>query len=110
MIVVVIIGILASIAYPIYTNQVMRAERADGRAAIMSTAQMMERGYTANNEYQDPGDQTSEQGLWIVDVETDGQTFTLTATKDENKGVTDTQCGTLTLDETGERGPTSDCW
>jgi type IV pilus assembly protein PilE len=43
MIVVVIVGILATIAYPSYQEKVLRSRRADGQAALMSLAQAQER-------------------------------------------------------------------
>lgn len=56
MIVVVIVGILASIAYPSYLNQVTQSRRTDAQAVLMEAAQFMERFYTENNRYdQDTG-------------------------------------------------------
>ena len=51
MIVVVIVAILGSIAYPSYLNQVTQSRRADAQAALMEAAQFMERFYTENNRY-----------------------------------------------------------
>ncbi|ABI56209.1 type IV pilin protein [Alkalilimnicola ehrlichii MLHE-1] len=110
MIVVVIVGILASIAYPLYTNQVIRGERSDGQAALMSVAQRMERMYTRDNEYSVPGNLTSDQGLWEVDVslQNNNQGFRLEA--DKVSGRDDSDCdGTMFLTHTGERGPDA-CW
>ena len=56
MIVVAIVGILGSIAYPSYLNQVAQSRRADAQAVLMEAAQFMERFYTENNRYhQDTG-------------------------------------------------------
>lgn len=110
MIVVVIVGILASIAYPLYTNQVIRGERSDGQAALMSVAQRMERMYTRDNEYSIPGNLTSDQGLWEVDVAllNNDQGYRLEASK--VAGRTDNDCsGNMFLTHTGERGP-EECW
>ena len=51
MIVVVIVAILGSIAYPSYLNQVTQSRRADAQAVLMEAAQFMERFYTENNRY-----------------------------------------------------------
>lgn len=51
MIVVAIIGILASIAYPSYLEQVRKSRRADATGALMGLAGAMERGYTENGNY-----------------------------------------------------------
>ena len=46
MVVVVIIGILAAIAYPSYRAQVMRSHRSDAKIALERLAQSLERCYT----------------------------------------------------------------
>ena len=48
---IAIIGLLAGIAYPSYTESVNRAKRAQAQTAIVSLAQAMERYFTANNTY-----------------------------------------------------------
>ena len=56
MIVVAIVAILGSIAYPSYLNQVTKSRRTDAQAVLMEAAQFMERFYTENNRYdQDSG-------------------------------------------------------
>ncbi len=51
MIVVVIIGILASIALPAYSGYIARARRADARTQLLQAAQFMQRFYAANDRY-----------------------------------------------------------
>ena len=51
MVVVAIIGILASIAYPAYTDSVKKSKRAEARAALLEFATAMERHYTVNGTY-----------------------------------------------------------
>ena len=51
MIVVAIIAILATIAYPSYTAQVIKGNRTEGKTAVLKTAQVLERYYTTNNTY-----------------------------------------------------------
>jgi len=51
MIVVAIIGILATIAYPSYQEQVKSSRRADAKGALAGLASAMERHSTANNTY-----------------------------------------------------------
>jgi type IV pilus assembly protein PilE len=56
MIVVVIVGIITSIAYPSYQNHMTSARRTDAQSVLMEAAQFMERFYTENNRYdQDTG-------------------------------------------------------
>lgn len=54
LIVVTIIGILASVAYPAYRDQVVRAHRTDMQAELMRLAQFMERLHTETGCY-NPG-------------------------------------------------------
>lgn len=51
MIVVAIIGILASIAYPAYTTQIIKGRRAQGRTALTELLQQQERYLTQRNTY-----------------------------------------------------------
>ena len=51
MIVAAVIAILAAIAYPSYTGQMLKAQRAEGKAALMRAAQLLERSFTQNGAY-----------------------------------------------------------
>ena len=52
MIVVAIIGILAAVAYPAYTDSVAKGKRAEARAAVMDLLQQQERYLTQTNTYE----------------------------------------------------------
>jgi type IV pilus assembly protein PilE len=47
----VIIGILAAIAFPSYQNSIRKSRRSDGQAALLGFANAMERHFTANTTY-----------------------------------------------------------
>jgi type IV pilus assembly protein PilE len=51
MIVVAIVGILAAVAYPAYTDSVLKGRRAQGRAAVAQLIQQQERYITQRNCY-----------------------------------------------------------
>lgn len=51
MITVAIVGVLAAVAYPAYTDQIRKGRRADARAALMNLLQQQERYMTQNNTY-----------------------------------------------------------
>jgi prepilin-type N-terminal cleavage/methylation domain len=124
MIVVVIIGILATIAYPSYQRYVQDSRRSDARANLLQLAQFMERYYTANGRYVDaagdppdlpfteaPRDgNTKFYDLQLQNV--DAQNYTLQAVP---KGaMAGDRCGTLSVDQAGVKGASagnvSDCW
>lgn len=52
MITVAIIGILASVAYPAYTDSVRKGKRAEARAALMNLLQQQERYLAQMNTYE----------------------------------------------------------
>nr|WP_280069023.1 type IV pilin protein [Pseudomonas chengduensis] len=125
MITVVIIGILASIAYPSYQEFVKRGNRTEGQAFLNEVAARQERYYVQNHVYVTgntdadvaklklKNNRTSETGKYTLSLAAnagDGG-YTLTATQQFG----DTACGNLTLAATGVKGNSgsknaSDCW
>lgn len=126
MIVVAIIAILATVGYPLYTNQADKARRSDAMSALQSLAVAQERFYTANGGYAAnlgslPLDSfhdglesgQSEKGYYVVatSISVDAQGYSLTATPVVNGAQHDDKCGIFTLNNTGARSTESnDCW
>lgn len=119
MIVVAIIGILAAIAYPAYTEQIRKSRRADAQGALMSAANAMERYFTENGSYagasagvtfpaEAPFDGTTKYYDLSLAALT-ATTFTIQATP---KGVqANDRCGIMTVTNTGARtAAEADCW
>ena len=69
MVVVAVIGILAAIAYPAYTNSVIKGKRSQGRTALLDLMQQQERYFTQNNTYKSfaSGDTTAGLKTWSGD-------------------------------------------
>ncbi|QUN04910.1 prepilin-type N-terminal cleavage/methylation domain-containing protein [Shewanella yunxiaonensis] len=117
MIVVVIVGILASIAYPSYIQYITRSNRSEGQAALLRVANLQEQYYLDNRTYTtdmtalglSASPYVTENGLYSVSS-TGTSSYTLTAAPKGSQATRDTQCGSLTLTDTGEKGPSAECW
>ena len=121
MIVVVIVGMLAAIAYPSYRAQVMKTYRSDGKATLMQVSQQLERCYTRFSSYNNAGcavafPVNSPEGHYTVTAPTlTASAFTLDATP-QGAQASDTKCGVLRLTSTGIEGSqgastdTNNCW
>ena len=118
MIVVVIIGILAAIAYPSYRQFVERAKRTEARALLLRIAVDQERFYLQNNtfgtmaqlQYDDP--QITDSEAYSVTITANSASdYSVTATYQLGGEEAD-KCLTFTLDGRGTKtsGPYTDCW
>jgi len=128
MIVVAVIALLAAVALPSYQSSVRKGRRADARASLVNTAQMMERYSTehASSGYSTATISTvsgptvvarpaSDNGYYQLSLTNlAATTFTLNATPQGAQASDD--CGTYTLDQNGVRGVTgtthtaAECW
>ncbi|MCP5146233.1 MAG: type IV pilin protein [Gammaproteobacteria bacterium] len=116
MIVVVIVGILAAIAYPSFRQYGIRTNRTAAKTVLAQNSQFMEREFTATGRYDDaadpgtlrtalPNDQAPADGnaaYNIAATNLSSTTFTLTATPRGNQAE-DTTCGILSLTHNGIR-------
>jgi type IV pilus assembly protein PilE len=133
MIVVAVIGLLAAVALPNYSNYVMKSRRSSAQTALLDLASREERYYTANNTYVSnlsllgyPANTVSiavpdAGGSHYYDVTvalvnnaagTAVVGFTLTATPAGSQ-ARDTECGNFTYDYLGRRGNSgtaTPCW
>ena len=118
MIVVVIVGILAAVAYPNYRDFTDRAKRNEAKALLLEIAQNQERFYLQNNTYGTMGalgyadPQPTDSGAYSVSVAgPDANNFTATATY-QLGGNEAGKCLTFSIDGRGTKtsAPLADCW
>lgn len=117
MIAVVVVAILASVAFPSYLEQVRRSRRSDAKEALLRLQIEQERWRTSNASYAaDPAtlglSTGSVEGYYTIAVTSaSGTAFTATATA-TGAQASDTACPTLTLTVGAgaeQRTPAS-CW
>lgn len=115
---VAIVGVLAAVAFPSYTEYVLRANRTEGQALLNDAASRQERYYAQNNIYADTpaklgfSNTSSINGLYVLSTPT-GTTsaYTLLVTAQRP----DAECGNLGLNHEGVQtesgtGSVADCW
>jgi type IV pilus assembly protein PilE len=128
MVVVAILGILASIAYPSYVRSVQKSNRAEAKSELNDAAQRFQRCYTLNGRYNigtncpiftqlDNAGTYATNGRAFYSISLSTTTpisatgFKLVATAIKAPQLKDIKdgCNVLTLDQNGVRGPTA-CW
>jgi type IV pilus assembly protein PilE len=130
MVTVAIVGIVATIATTSYTSQIQKSRRTDARSALLDLAGREEKLFSTTNAYSQTGSQLGYTGFpvsigsgyYSVNVVspdpaqpvTTQPNYLITATA-INAQVGDTQCTTLSLDQTGKQSSTgsataSTCW
>lgn len=127
MIVVAIIAILAAIAVPAYSRYVVKSHRVAAEGCLSEYASYMERYYTTNLGYakDSAGTANALPALDCAGAQRTGAqyryelpaadltaaAYVLNAVPIGAQATRDAVCGTLTLDQTGARLPTTQgCW
>jgi type IV pilus assembly protein PilE len=121
MIVLVILGILSSLAFGFFRDNVIAANRTEGRSALQTAAGTLEKCRSLYGSYNHANcnyvDFTTETNLYKVtgDGNISASSFTFTATPVAGEPqANDADCTTLTLTNTGVKGGSgadaSECW
>jgi type IV pilus assembly protein PilE len=121
LIVVVIVGILAAVAYPNYRDHVTRAKRTEAKAALLQIATNQERHYLNNNQYTTDltnlgfpvaDNYLTDSEAYIVRVTAANANFYTAQAVYQQGGAEDTRCNTFTINATGDKtsSPNADCW
>lgn len=122
MIVLVIVASLAAIAFPYYTQHVVREKRFEAEIGLNKLAAALEQYYVANNTYENATleklgiQQDIVSGRYRVKILAANNTnFELTAEPFAQQEILDTNCAALILNSMGEKsiggtGTVRDCW
>lgn len=132
MIVMGIVAILTAIAYPSYQEHIMKSRRATAQSCLLELSQFMERFYTANMKYDETAgaapvavvlpntacrtDLGGHYSFAFADDEPTATTYKIEATPENAQAASDTLCGTLGIDQAGEKSEggtataVSECW
>jgi type IV pilus assembly protein PilE len=133
MVVVAIVAILGALAYPSYTQHIVDTKRTASTNILMQVADRQQQFFMDNKSYAadltnlgfgaNPlvvgddgrelaaGDSDSVYSVALSNVA--ATTYTATATPLNSQLSRDTECGSMTLDQTGARGQSgvaTDCW
>ena len=133
LIVVTIVSIIAAIAYPSYTQFVVKSKRAAGSSTMLQIADRQQQYFMDNKQYAtklsslgyssesimindegalvDTGDSRVTYSIALDDATT--TSYTLVATPQKGQADNDTGCGSLTLTNAGAKGQTgtgNNCW
>ena len=131
LIVLVIIGVLASIAIPSYRQYVLRSHRVDAKTVLLNIAAAQEKFYLQNNRYAKQtelstappnglgiaidANRKTATGWYLISLEVDDladpQTWTATADAQSPEQDKDLKCLEFSLTHDGKRdATTADCW
>jgi type IV pilus assembly protein PilE len=119
MVVVVLIGILTTMAMPSYRNYMLKAKRVDAKAALLQLAAAQEKHYLQNNTY------TTDMGALrqspisnyehfdITVTQADALSFTAEATPRDAQAQ-DVACTLFSINEMGQKTASGsrpdECW
>ncbi len=117
MVVVAIVGILLSVAYPSYRDHVTKTGRSEAHANLLRMVDFEERYYIQNNAYASTAalaytpKESAPNYAYAVVLGTPVNGYTVNATAGGTQSD-DTQCAVISIDSTGTKAGTTAgvCW
>lgn len=112
MIVMVVIGVLAAIAFPSYQEHVRRSRRVEAQSLLNDGAARQERYRAQNGRYADNGEESklklsdSKYYDFVITSAVGGSSYNLLA-KRKGQQVGDPHCGDFGLDQKGDKTVTA---
>jgi len=125
MVVIIVLGILGSIAVSSYRGYLLRSNRTEARIALLRVQAAQEKFFIQNSRYALPAELTPTSGLGVPATTTGGKytislltptstTYTATAVAAGGQTQDDSTCHTMTINQLGARTPTGatgeKCW
>lgn len=118
LIALVILGLLAAVAYPSYLAHVRKAQRVEVTGLLLENAQRLERHYARSGRY-DEGEvvglfrQSPARGraVYRLSVQRQAQGYVLLAEAVQGSAMEGDVCASYSLSQLGQRTPADDrCW
>ena len=118
MISVAIMGLLAMVAYPSYSDYVVRSNRAEASRELVRLASLQEQVFVDSRAYTEDmknlgstatASYKTQSGNYLISSKVIGNTFTLTANAQGTQKAKDTACVAMTITDTGKKLPNI-CW
>jgi len=116
MITVAIVAILAAIAYPSYSRQILRSHRTDAKSALLQIQVAQEKYFLQNNAYGSLTNlglpSTTTNGYYTVSLTTLTSTTYVAQAVATGGQAADTTCATYTINQAGATTPavSTGCW
>jgi type IV pilus assembly protein PilE len=114
MVTVAIIGVLAAVAYPAYTQYIVRGKRSAAESFIVTVANKQEQAMLNARAYQSTlaalsmTTPSEVNGVYSITITADNTAappaYTVTAAPLGKQATNDTKCGSLTYTQTGTKG------
>lgn len=114
----VIVGLLATVAYPAYLGHVRKAQRVEVTGLLLENAQRLERHYARSGRYDDGEmdglyQQSPARGrpVYRLAVQRQAQGYVLSAEALVGGAMEGDACASYSLNQLGQRTPADDrCW